>query len=98
MSTSIPSNRFALTSDPWLPFDVHLPLGGVARSASAALPPFLGEGSPIKIDYKIKGILILSSLLEDLGGVSTSIRLQVQHQLTKVERSACAESALARLT
>ena len=28
--------------------------------------PFRGEGSPIKIDYRKKGILILTSLLEDL--------------------------------
>ena len=31
--------------------------------------PFLGEGSPTKIDYRNKsGTLILSSLLEDLVG------------------------------
>ena len=28
--------------------------------------PFLGEGSPTKIDYRKKGTLILTSLLEDL--------------------------------
>ena len=28
--------------------------------------PFLGEGSPTKIDYRKKGTLILNSLLEDL--------------------------------
>ena len=28
--------------------------------------PFLGEGSPTKIDYSKKGTLILTSLLEDL--------------------------------
>ena len=28
--------------------------------------PFVGEGSPTKIDYKKKGTLILTSLLEDL--------------------------------
>ena len=28
---------------------------------------FLGEGSPTKLDYRKKGILILTSLLEDLG-------------------------------
>ena len=28
--------------------------------------PFLGEGSPTKIDYRQKGALILTSLLEDL--------------------------------
>ena len=28
--------------------------------------PFLGEGSPTKIDYRKKGILILTSLLKDL--------------------------------
>ena len=30
--------------------------------------PFLEEGSPIKIDYRKKGTVILTSLLEDLGG------------------------------
>ena len=34
------------------------------------LTPFLGEGSPTKIDQKGKvGSLILTSLLEDLGNV-----------------------------
>ena len=28
--------------------------------------PFLGEGSPTKINYRRKGTLILNSLLEDL--------------------------------
>ena len=30
---------------------------------------FLGEGSPTKIDYRKKGTLALTSLLEDLVGV-----------------------------
>ena len=30
--------------------------------------PFFGEGSPTKIDYRNKGTLILTSLLEDLAG------------------------------
>ena len=30
--------------------------------------PFLGEGSPTKIDCKKKGTLILTSLLEDVDG------------------------------
>ena len=29
--------------------------------------PFLGEGSPTKIDYRKEGTLILTSLLEDLA-------------------------------
>ena len=38
----------------------------LARSPSSALYPFLGEGSPIKTDYRKKsGTLILTSLLED---------------------------------
>ena len=32
--------------------------------------PFFGEGSPTKIDYRKKGSLILSSLLEDLATVA----------------------------
>ena len=34
--------------------------------APSALFPFFGEGSPTKIDYRRKGTLILTSLLEDL--------------------------------
>ena len=37
-----------------------------SRSPSSALYPFLGEGSPTKMDYRKKGTLILTSLLEDL--------------------------------
>ena len=33
--------------------------------------PFLGEGSPTEIDYRKKGTLILTSLLEDLVKVGT---------------------------
>ena len=43
---------------------------GKARSPSSALvPTFLGEGSPAKIDYRKKGTLIFTSLLQDLGKV-----------------------------
>ena len=38
--------------------------------SSALLPTFLGEGFPTKIDYRKKGTLILTSLLEDLVGDS----------------------------
>ena len=31
------------------------------------LTPLLGEGSPTKVDYRKKGTLIPTSLLEDLG-------------------------------
>ena len=34
--------------------------------SSALLPSCLGEGSPTKINYRKKGTLILTSLLEDL--------------------------------
>ena len=62
---------------------VHEPLGGISevhepkqtelyssclpRPLSSALLPFFGEGSPTKIDYRKKGSLILTSLLEDLA-------------------------------
>ena len=36
------------------------------RSPNSALLLFFGEGSPTKIDYRKKGTLILTSLLEDL--------------------------------
>ena len=36
------------------------------RSPSGTLLPFLGEGSPTKIDHRKKGTLFLTSLLEDL--------------------------------
>ena len=35
--------------------------------------PFLQEGSATKIDYRIKGTLILTSLLEDLDHDSTEL-------------------------
>ena len=38
----------------------------VTRPPSSSLLPFFGEGSPTKIDYRKKGTLILTSLLEDL--------------------------------
>ena len=42
-------------------------IGRNPRSPSSALShPFLGEGSPTKIDYRKKGTRILTSLLEDL--------------------------------
>ena len=36
--------------------------------------PFWGEGYPTKIDYREKGTLILTSLLEDLASVRVSAR------------------------
>ena len=33
--------------------------------------PLLGEGTPTKIDYRKKGILVLASLLEDLAKDNT---------------------------
>ena len=45
---------------------LNSPLHFSTRSPSSALLPFLGEGSPTKIDYRKKGTLILASLLEDL--------------------------------
>ena len=41
----------------------------MSRFPSSALYPFLGEGSPAKIDHRKKATLILTSLLEDLGVV-----------------------------
>ena len=37
-----------------------------SRCPSSALLPFFGEGSTTKIDYREKGTLVLTSLLEDL--------------------------------
>ena len=33
--------------------------------------PFLGEGSPTKIDYRKQGTLILTSIVEDLEDAGT---------------------------
>ena len=41
--------------------------------------PFLGEGSPTKIDYRTKGALILTSLLEDLA-MGTTYMPDVPHR------------------
>ena len=43
------------------------PFSFPTRSPSGVLLPFLGEGSPTNIDYRKTGILILTSLLEDLA-------------------------------
>ena len=47
--------------------------GSEAGAPSALLPPFFGEGSPTKMDYKKTGTLILTSLLEDLGGFAFKV-------------------------
>ena len=49
--------------------------GSFRRSPSSALLPFLGEGFPTTIDYRRKGTLILTSLLEDLVSQGLYIRL-----------------------
>ena len=43
------------------------------RSPSSALLPFLGE-APTQIDYRKKGTLILTSLLEDLAKGSLHVQ------------------------
>ena len=48
-----------------------------SRSPSS---PFLGEGSPTKIDYRKKGTLILTSLLEDLVLEGPSRRFYVRER------------------
>ena len=40
--------------------------------------PFWGEGSPIKVDYRQKGTLILTSLLEDLISATPAIPEQLR--------------------
>ena len=45
---------------------------------------FLGEGSPTKIDYRKKGALILTSLLEDLVEISRVITIDFQVQTGQV--------------
>ena len=48
------------------------------RSPSTVMPfyPFLGEGSPMKMDVRRKGTLILTSLLEDLAPGSVAFAWQ----------------------
>ena len=41
--------------------------------------PFLGEGSPTKIDYRKKGTLMLTFLLEDLVYVIILCLSRLQH-------------------
>ena len=52
-----------------VPSFVFWPHGTFQQLGPPVVPfyPFLGEGSPTKIDYRRKGTLILTSLLEDLG-------------------------------
>ena len=44
--------------------------------------PFWGEGSPTKIDYRKKGTLILSSLVEDLVSFWGSLKTQPRTEPT----------------
>ena len=62
-------------SQTWVKYDPSAqPLHHVFQSRQGLGPPvvpfysFLGEGSPSKTDYRQKGTLILTSLLEDVGG------------------------------
>ena len=61
-----------LRQTPWMGLSFR---GAQVLSSTAVVPfltPFLGEGSPTKIDYrKRNGTLILTSLLEDLAGVDS---------------------------
>ena len=54
---------------------------------SAHSHPLLGEGSPTKIDYRKKGTLILTSLLEDLAVVAFHFGLQGQRPEQAVDPS-----------
>ena len=72
----------------------------LARSPSSALLPFLGEGSPTKIDYREKGTLVLTSLLEDLVEIGRNkltgcSAVSLTRQGTRV--AGCAKSQLSRL-
>ena len=53
--------------------------------------PFLGEGSPTKIDHRKKGTLILTSLLEDLASAQIFLLL-VQRATTFPESSSQIEA------
>ena len=54
---------------PRVPTDLQAGSPGSARSRSSALShPFLGEGSPSKIDYRKKGTLILPLYWRTLSG------------------------------
>ena len=63
-----PTHSFEVVSKTHTGLDVVLiALRRTSRSPSSALLPFLGEGSPTKIDYwKKVATLILTSLLVDL--------------------------------
>ena len=61
--------------DLWLVLPLFSPffLGGFTSTrfpSSALLSPFLGEGSPTKINVQKKGTLVLTSLREDLVKVN----------------------------
>ena len=50
--------------------------------------PFLGEGSPTKIDYRKRGTLILTSLLEDLVVVFCPLKMfEHRHKYVKMPTS-----------
>ena len=49
-------------------------------SRHRALSPFLGEGSPTKIDHSKKSTLILTSLLDNLGYVPQIVNMSLECQ------------------
>ena len=62
-----PLLRCAPAQPSWQAANGQLTQATRSRSPSSALLPVFWEGSPTKINYREKGTLILTSLLEDLG-------------------------------
>ena len=61
-SYGFPASGFHLWADSWWELQ-----GTLVDLQLVPFPPFFGEGSPAKTDYRKKGALILTSLLEKLG-------------------------------
>ena len=62
--------------------DLSGSLSGASTGASTVVPfhPFLEEGSPTNIDYRKKGTLIPTSLLEDLAEIKCPLQyLYLRH-------------------
>ena len=47
------------------------------------LTPFLGEGSPTKVDYRKLGTLILTSLLENLEELQKAMRCCLEQKMVR---------------
>ena len=74
--TSVPVR---LKHDVWVACWLQNKKASKTRSSSALFPNLFGGGFPTEIDYRKKGTLILTSLLEDLEEKTFKLALCLLH-------------------